>query len=38
MKKPIHYLILGLALFGAIYVYHMVTAHQGTSILPVPSH
>lgn len=36
--KPVHYLLLGLAALGVIYVYHMVSAHQGASILPVPSH
>lgn len=36
--KPMHLLCLGLAALGAVYLYHMLSAHQGASILPTPSH
>lgn len=38
--KVWHFLFVGAALIGTLYVFHMVTAHQGKQILPgigVPS-
>jgi hypothetical protein len=32
--KLIHALFVGAALIGALYVFHMYTAHQGSQILP----
>ena len=32
--KVIHFLFIGAAAIGILYVFHMVTAHQGKQILP----
>lgn len=32
--KLMHVVFLGVALVGALYVVHMMTAHQGSQILP----
>jgi hypothetical protein len=34
MKKTWHFVVLILAILGALYVAHMVTSHQGQSIIP----
>jgi hypothetical protein len=32
--KVFHFLCIGLVLIGGLYVFHMVTQHQGSQILP----